>query len=54
MGRLETELMTMNDSLGALADLSGNWIDQVHDRTLTLWWFWKRIFVLDYQSTYSE
>jgi hypothetical protein len=32
MGRFETELLTTNDNLAALADLSGIWIDRVHDR----------------------
>ena len=32
MGRFETELLATNDNLAALADLSGIWIDRVHDR----------------------
>jgi hypothetical protein len=32
MGRFETELLTTDDNLAALADLSGKWIDRVHDR----------------------
>ena len=31
MGRLETELLANNENLAALADLSGMWIDRVHD-----------------------
>lgn len=32
MGRFETELLATDDNLVALADLSGMWIDRVHDR----------------------
>ena len=32
MGRFETELLSMDENLAALADLSGVWIDRVHDR----------------------
>jgi len=32
MGRFETELLATDDDLAALADLSGNWIDRVHER----------------------
>ncbi len=32
MGRFETEVLATEENLGALADLSGQWIDQVHDR----------------------
>ena len=32
MGRFETELLANNDNLAALANLSGIWIDRVHDR----------------------
>ena len=31
MGRFETELLANNENLAALADLSGMWIDPVHD-----------------------
>ena len=32
MGRFETEFLAADDNIVALADLSGAWIDQVHDR----------------------
>jgi Transposase DDE domain group 1 len=32
MGRFETELLSTDENLATLADLSGQWIDQVHDR----------------------
>jgi hypothetical protein len=32
MGRFETEMLTRPENLVALADLSGRWIDAVHDR----------------------
>ncbi|MDA8575194.1 IS1380 family transposase [Alphaproteobacteria bacterium] len=32
MGRFETEFLATDDNTAALADLSGAWIDQVHDR----------------------
>src|ERR671916_1284615 len=32
MGRFETELLTQEANLNALADLSGRWIDEVHAR----------------------
>ena len=32
MGRFETELLATDDNLAALVDLSGIWIDRVHDR----------------------
>ena len=32
MGRFETEMLTRPESLSGLADLSGRWIDAVHDR----------------------
>ena len=32
MGRFETEVLATEENLAALADLSGQWIDQVHDR----------------------
>ena len=31
MGRFETELLSNNENLAALADLLGTWIDRVHD-----------------------
>ena len=32
MGRFETEFLATDDNIAALAELSGTWIDQVHDR----------------------
>ena len=32
MGRFETEVLVAEENLAALADLSGQWIDSVHDR----------------------
>jgi len=32
MGRFETEVLALGDNRAALADLSGRWIDAVHDR----------------------
>ena len=32
MGRFETEVPATEENLAALADLSGQWIDTVHDR----------------------
>ena len=32
MGRFETEVLVLSDNRAALADLSGQWIDAVHDR----------------------
>lgn len=32
MGRFETEFLATDDNTAALADLSGHWIDRVHDR----------------------
>jgi hypothetical protein len=32
MGRFETELLSTNDNLATLANLSGVWIDAVHRR----------------------
>ena len=32
MGRFETEFLATDENLAALADLSGQWIDRVHDR----------------------
>src|ERR671927_156181 len=33
MGRFETEVLTLDTNLSALADLSGRWIDRVHARS---------------------
>src|SRR5271154_1794278 len=44
MGRLETQRLATDKNLSALADLSGQWIDRVHDRrpprgiVLARWW----------------
>lgn len=32
MGRFETEFLASDDNLAVLCDLSGHWIDRVHDR----------------------
>ncbi len=32
MGRFETELMATDENIAALTELSGAWIDKVHDR----------------------
>ena len=32
MGRFETEFLATDDNIAALTDLSGAWIDRVHDR----------------------
>ena len=47
MGRFETELLATNDNLAALADLSGIWIDRVHDRNPP------KLVVLDMDSSVS-
>jgi hypothetical protein len=47
MGRFETELLATNDNLAALADLSGVWIDRVHDRNPP------KLIVLDMDSSVS-
>ena len=47
MSRFETELLATNDNLAALADLSGNWIDRVHNRKPP------KIIVLDMDSSVS-
>src|SRR5215210_4736952 len=47
MGRFETEWLTRPDNLAALADLSGRWIDKVHERRPP------RIVVLDMDSSES-
>ena len=47
MGRFETELLATNENLAALADLSGIWIDRVHDRSRP------KLIVLDMDSSVS-
>jgi len=47
MGRFETELLATNDNLAALAELSGIWIDRVHDRNPP------NLIVLDMDSSVS-
>jgi hypothetical protein len=47
MGRFETEVLATEENLAALADLSGRWIDSVHDRRPS-----KRI-ILDMDSSVS-
>jgi hypothetical protein len=47
MGRFETEVLTGNANLAALADLSGQWIDAVHARRPT------DVVVLDMDSSVS-
>jgi len=37
MGRFETEVLAMTDNRAALADLSGQWIDRVHERKSPKW-----------------
>lgn len=37
MGRFETEVLATADNRAALADLSGQWIDQVHERNPPKW-----------------
>ncbi len=32
MGRFETEFLASDDNLTVLSDMSGHWIDRVHDR----------------------
>ena len=46
MGRFETEVLTADRNLAALSDLSGAWIDRVHDRDAEL-------VVLDMDSSVS-
>jgi len=48
MGRLETQWLATDKNLSALADLSGQWIDRVHDRRLP------RGIVLDMDSSVSQ
>ncbi len=47
MGRFETQWLTADANLAALADLSGTWIDRVHDRRLP------KSIVLDMDSSVS-
>src|ERR687894_583739 len=47
MGRFETEVLTQEGNLSALADLSGRWIDAVHARRPV------RVIVLDMDSSVS-
>ncbi len=37
MGRLETEVLATSDNRTALADLSGQWIDRIHERKPPKW-----------------
>src|SRR5271156_200917 len=48
MGRLETQWLATDKNLSALADLSGQWIDRVHDRRPP------RGIVLDMDSSVSQ
>ena len=47
MGRFETELLATDDNLAVLADLSGIWIDRVHERKPP------KVIVLDMDSSVS-
>lgn len=47
MGRFETQLLTSPDNFKALTDLSGKWIDRVHDRRPV------KVVVLDMDSSVS-
>jgi hypothetical protein len=47
MGRFETELLAIDDNLAALTDLSGAWIDRVHERKPP------KVIVLDMDSSVS-
>jgi hypothetical protein len=47
MGRFETQVLTSPDNLRALTDLSGKWIDRVHDRRPV------KVVVLDMDSSVS-
>jgi hypothetical protein len=47
MGRFETEWLATQDNLAALSDLSGAWIDRVHDRKKP------KIIILDMDSSES-
>ena len=37
MGRFETEVLATTDNRTALTDLSGHWIDRVHERNPPNW-----------------
>ena len=47
MGRFETEVLATEENLAALADLSGQWIDRVHDRRPP------KMIILDMDSSVS-
>jgi len=47
MGRFETEWLATDENLAALSDLSGIWIDRVHDRKKP------KIIILDMDSAVS-
>jgi hypothetical protein len=47
MGRFETEVLATEENLSALADLSGHWIDSVHDRRPP------KMIILDMDSSVS-
>ena len=47
MGRFETELLASDDNFAALTDLSGVWIDRVHDRRPP------KMIILDMDSSVS-
>ena len=47
MGRFETEVLATEENLAALADLSGHWIDSVHDRRPP------KMIILDMDSSVS-
>ena len=48
MGRFETEVLTLPDNRAALMNLSGNWIDRLHQQTPM------KKLVLDMDSSVSE
>ena len=47
MGRFETELLASDDNFAALTDLSGVWLDRVHDRRPP------KMIILDMDSSVS-
>tara|TARA_B100000315_G_scaffold32143_1_gene27159 strand:- start:121 stop:1266 length:1146 start_codon:yes stop_codon:yes gene_type:complete len=47
MGRFETEFLATDDNVAALADMSGHWIDRVHDRRPP------KMIILDMDSSVS-
>ncbi len=47
MGRFETEVLASEENLAARADLSGAWIDRVHDRRPP------KMIILDMDSSVS-